>query len=119
MAKDYPDVVKQGLKLKKIGNDLVILLGGREIHPISVRVGGFYKVPTKKQLEKMIDPLKWALDAAVETVRFTATLPFPNLERDYEFVSLGHPDEYPFNEGHVVSNKGIDIDNSEFLNHFD
>jgi len=119
MAKDYPDVVKQGLKLKKIGNDLVILLGGREIHPISVRVGGFYKVPTKKQLEKMIDPLKWALDAAVETVRFTATLPFPDLERDYEFVSLGHPDEYPFNEGHVVSNKGIDIDNSEFLNHFE
>jgi coenzyme F420-reducing hydrogenase alpha subunit len=119
MAKDYPDVVKQGLKLKKIGNDLVILLGGREIHPINVRVGGFYKVPTKKQLETMVDPLKWALDAAIETVKFTATLPFPDLEREYEFVSLGHPDEYPFNEGHVVSNKGIDIDISEFLNHFE
>nr|MBN2276444.1 Ni/Fe hydrogenase subunit alpha [candidate division Zixibacteria bacterium] len=119
MAKDYPDLVKQGLKLKKIGNDLVILLGGREIHPISVRVGGFYRVPTKKELRTMVEPLKWALEAALETVKVTATLTFPDLERDYEFVSLSHPDEYPFNEGRVVSSKGIDIEVSEFLNHFE
>jgi coenzyme F420-reducing hydrogenase alpha subunit len=119
MAKDYPEIVRRGLQLKKIGNDLVILLGGREIHPISPRVGGFYKVPTRNQLEEMVEPLKWALEAALETVKWTATLPFPDLERDYEFVSLRHPDEYPLCEGHIVSNKGIDIDIGEFLNHFE
>jgi len=119
LARDYPDIVKRGLRLKKIGNDLMTLLGGREIHPINVRVGGFYKAPKKAELLKITDDLKWALDAALETVKWTATLPFPDLERDYEFVSLRHPDEYPFNEGRVVSNKGIDIDISEFLDHFE
>jgi len=119
MAADHAELVKQGLQLKKIGNDLMILLGGREIHPINPRLGGFYKVPEKKELEKMLEPLKWASEAALETVRWTASLPFPDYERDYEFVSLRHPEEYPFNEGNIVSNKGIDIPISEFYDHFE
>ena len=72
MASDYPDLVKKGLKLKKIGNDLMIFLGGREIHPVNLCVGGFYKVPTKKELQKMVEPLKWALENSIETVRSVA-----------------------------------------------
>ena len=119
IAQDHPEVVKRALRLKKIGNDIVNLLGGREIHPINVRVGGFYKVPTKAELQTLVDPLKWALDAALETVRFTATLKFPDFEQDYEFVSLRHPDEYPYCEGRIVSNKGLDIAISEYLDHFE
>ncbi|MBD3234227.1 MAG: Ni/Fe hydrogenase subunit alpha [candidate division Zixibacteria bacterium] len=119
MAKDHPDIVKMGLQLKKIGNDIVILLGGREIHPINVRVGGFYKVPTKKELSKLTEPLKWARDAALKTVEWTSKLPFPDFEWDYEFVSLSHPDEYPFNEGRIKSSKGLDISIDEFYDHFE
>lgn len=119
MAADYPDVVKQGLKLKKVGNDLMILLGGREIHPINVRVGGFYKVPTQKELQKIVEPLKWALEASLETVRFVSTLKFPEFEQDYEFVSVCHDTEYPLNEGRIKSNKGIDIAVADFLNLFE
>ncbi|MDX9857563.1 MAG: Ni/Fe hydrogenase subunit alpha [candidate division Zixibacteria bacterium] len=119
MAKDHAETVKQGLQLKKIGNDLMIALGGREIHPINTRVGGFYKAPTKKQLQKFVDPLKWALETSLATVGWTAQLPFPDFERDYEFVSMRHPDEYPFTEGHVVSSKGIDIPISRFLDTFE
>lgn len=119
MAADHPDVVKQGLKLKKIGNDLMILLGGREIHPINVCVGGFYKVPTKKELQKMIEPLKWALEASIKTVRFVSTLKFPEFEQDYEFVSVCHDTEYPIHEGRIKSNKGVDIAVSEFLDVFE
>lgn len=109
LAQDHPQVVQRGLELKKVGNDLVTLIGGREVHPINVRVGGFYKVPRKRDLVSIAERLKWALDAALETVRWTATLPFPDYEADYEFVSLRHPSEYPFNEGRVVSSKGIDV----------
>jgi sulfhydrogenase subunit alpha len=119
MAKDYPDIVKRGLRLKKTGNDVMTLLGGREIHPINLRVGGFYKLPTRGELETLVEPLKWAQEAALETVRWTATLPFPDFERDYEFVSLSHPDEYPFNEGNIVSSKGIDIPVDNFLDYFE
>jgi sulfhydrogenase subunit alpha len=118
MAKDHLDVVQRGLRLKKVGNDLVTLLGGREIHPINVRVGGFYKVPSKKDLALQVDQLKWARDAALETVRWVAGFAFPQFERDYEFVALRHEGEYPFNEGRLVSNKGLDIDISDYENYF-
>ncbi|MDW8257718.1 MAG: nickel-dependent hydrogenase large subunit, partial [Acidobacteriota bacterium] len=109
MAKDHPGIVQRGLQLKKVGNEIVALLGGREIHPINVRVGGFYRVPAKRELAPLAEQLKWAREAALETVRWAATLPFPEFEQDYEFVALRHPDEYPFNEGRLVSNKGLDI----------
>ena len=118
MAKDYPDIVQRALQLKKIGNAIVALLGGREIHPINVRVGGFYKVPAKQELSPLAERLKWARDAALETVRWTATLHFPEFEQDYEFVALRHPEEYPFNEGRLVSNKGLDISVHDYDNHF-
>ncbi len=110
MAADHGAEVERGLKLKKAGNDITTIVGGREIHPINIRVGGFYKVPSRKDFEPLAETLKWARDAALETVRWTATLPFPDYEHDYEFVSLRHDSEYPFNEGRVVSSKGIDID---------
>ncbi len=119
MAKDHGPVVQQALQLKKIGNELVTLLGGREIHPISVRIGGFYKVPSRAELAPIAEKLKWARDAALDAVRFAASLPFPDFERDYEYVSLRHPDEYPFNEGRLVSNKGLDISVAEYDLHFE
>jgi sulfhydrogenase subunit alpha len=118
MAKDHPDLVQKALKLKKIGNELVTFLGGREIHPINVRVGGFYKVPTKSELQSLVEDLKWARDAAYDLVRWTDTLEFPDFEQDYEFVALRHPDEYPFNEGRLVSTKGLDIAIREYEEHF-
>jgi sulfhydrogenase subunit alpha len=118
MAKDHPDLVQKALKLKKIGNELVAFLGGREIHPINVRVGGFYKVPTKSELQSLVEDLKWARDAAYDLVRWTSTLEFPDFEQDYEFVALRHPDEYPFNEGRLVSTKGLDIAIREYEEHF-
>ncbi len=119
LAKDYPDVVNRALKLKKLGNDIVALIGGREIHPINPRVGGFYKVPKKEELKTLVEPLKWGIDVSLETVNLVATFPFPDFEQDYEFVALRHPDEYPLNEGRIVSNKGIDIEAKDFLDYFE
>jgi sulfhydrogenase subunit alpha len=119
MAKDFREVVERGLRLKKIGNDLMILLGGREIHPVNVAVGGFYRTPTRSELRAWADEhLAWALDAAHATVAWAAALPIPDLERDVEFVSLQHPDEYPFNEGRIVSTRGLDIAVSEWNDWF-
>ena len=118
MAKDHREVAERALRLKKIGNHIVTLLGGREIHPISAAVGGFYKVPDKTRLREMEDDLKWALEASIETVHFTAGLEFPDFEQDYEFVALRHPNEYPFSEGRLASNRGLDIDAAEYEDHF-
>ncbi len=118
MAKDHAGVVQRGLQIKKAGNEIVALLGGREIHPINVRIGGFYKVPSRSELATLAERLKWARDAALETVRWVASMPFPEFERNYVFVALRHPKEYPFNEGRLVSNGGLDISIREYEDNF-
>jgi sulfhydrogenase subunit alpha len=118
MARDHQPVVEKALRLKKIGNRIIQLMGGREIHPISAAVGGFYKTPSKHQLCELRGDLEWALETSLETVRWTSSLPFPDFEQDYEFVALRHPSEYPLNEGRLVSNHGLDIDAAEYEDRF-
>jgi coenzyme F420-reducing hydrogenase alpha subunit len=119
MAKDHPEIVQRGLRLKKVGNEIISLLGGREIHPINVKVGGFYRVPTRPELDSLVEPLTWAREAAFDTLKWAARLKFPDFEQDYEFVALRHPEEYPMNEGQIVSNKGLDISVPDYENHFE
>ncbi len=114
MAADHPREVEQGLRLKKIGNNLLELLGGRATHPVSVCVGGFYKAPRRKDLLKLRSDLEWGLEASLKTVRFVADLKFPDFAPDYEFVSISHPDEYPMNERRIVSSAGVDVEPAEF-----
>jgi coenzyme F420-reducing hydrogenase alpha subunit len=118
MAKDHPEVVQRALQLKKTGNDLVGLLGGREIHPINVKVGGFYRVPSRRELGPLAERLKGARDTALEMTRWVAGFDFPDFEQDYEFVALRHPTEYPLAEGRLVSNRGLDIAVGEYEDHF-
>lgn len=119
MSRDHGDIVRGGLKLKKAGNDLMRLIGGREIHPVSIRAGGFYHVPSKRDLEPIAEDLRRAHEIAVALLRWVGRFEFPELEQDYEFVALRHPDEYPFNEGRLVSSKGIDIDISDYESVFE
>lgn len=119
MGKDHPDIVKAALRLKKIGNDIMVRLGGREIHPVNLRVGGFYRVPSKRELCEMRPDLEWAVETATALVRFTAGLEFPDFERDYEFVSLRRDDEYPLWDGRIVSSRGLDIGVEAFHDHFE
>lgn len=118
MAQDYPEQVRLGLRLKKLGNDIVATLGGREIHPINIRVGGFYRVPRGEELASLGESLQRGREEAVQAVRWIGTLPFPDFTRDYEFVALRHPDEYPLNEGRVASSQGLDITVSDYEAHF-
>lgn len=118
MAKDHSDAVRRGLALKKAGNAILNLLGGREIHPVNVRVGGFYRTPLKNELLPLAEQLKQARDLALETVHWVAGFEFPQREQDYTFVSLQHPDEYPFNEGHIVSNHDLDITAADYDDYF-
>ncbi len=114
MARDHGDRVRGGLALKKAGNELMRVLGGREIHPVNVRAGGFFRVPTRAELAPVAESLAHAREIAVGLVRWVASFSFPQFERDYEFVALRHPDEYPFNEGRLVSNRALDIESADY-----
>lgn len=118
MARDHREIVEQGLQMKKAGNALLALIGGREVHPINVRVGGFYRAPTPAELRTLEEPLKQARETALETARWASQLSFPDVELEPEHVALHDPDaEYPIDRGRVVSDRGLDIAPGEFDEH--
>ncbi len=119
LSREHPDLVRQGLALKKAGNHLMQVLGGREIHPINVRVGGWYRCPGREELGALRAELERALGLAEATVRFAASLPFPEVEEPYEFVSLRAPAEYPMNEGEIVSSTGLRIPQDRYEEEFE
>ena len=118
MARDHSDAVQRGLALKKAGNELLTLLGGRAIHPVNVRVGGFYRAPSRREFGPVVESLKHARDLAIATLRWAATFSFPDFTYDYEFVALRHPDEYPMNAGRIVSSAGLDIAAADYETEF-
>jgi coenzyme F420-reducing hydrogenase alpha subunit len=109
MAKDHRQLVADGLRLKQIGNQLLALLGGRAIHPVSVRVGGWSRAPRRAQLTAFAPALHEALRLARATVDVALTLTPPEFEREPRLVALHHPRDYPMNEGRIVSNDGLDL----------
>jgi coenzyme F420-reducing hydrogenase alpha subunit len=93
------------------------LVGGREIHPINVRVGGFYRAPTSGELRALIDPLEQARETALSTVRWASRLEFPEVQLEPEHVALAEPDGYPIDRGRIVSDRGLNIAPAEFDEH--
>ena len=103
--------------MKKIGNELLELIGGRAIHPINVRLGGFYRPPTRQAVRAFRPRLARALELAVEVCEWVAGFEFPELEIDHELVALDDGDHYPVFGDRIVSDRGLDIAVDEFPNH--
>jgi len=118
IAQVEPDLVRTALRLKKLGNSLMEVIGGRAVHPVNTRIGGFYKAPDASAIAALIPELEWGVQAAREVALGFAKFTFPEDEGDYVFVSLTHPDLYPITEGRIMSSAGLDIDITEFPDHF-
>jgi coenzyme F420-reducing hydrogenase alpha subunit len=119
LARDAPEIVARGLELKKTGNAVMTLVGGREIHPINVQVGGFYRAPARSELRTLVERLERAREAALETVRWTSSFDFPERTVDGELVALSDPAGYAIEEGRIRSDAGLDIAPPEYDEHFE
>ena len=117
MAKEHPDVVKAGLRIKEAGDSLIELIGGRSVHPVSTVVGGFTSIPTRERLERFKGELASAKEAALKVSDFVFGLEYPDFERRCEHMALRKRGEYPINEGRVVSTEGLDISEDEYREH--
>ena len=114
IAEIAPEVVKKALRLKKIGNELLSAIGGRSVHPVNTKVGGLYRWPDVENIKALLEDMKWALQASLETVQFAATLDYPEFEMDYEFVAINRPDEYAIYDGEVLSSTGRRLSVNQF-----
>ena len=117
MARDHADAVERGLSLKKAGNQLMEFVGGRAIHPINVRLGGFYSVPTRSDFRPITEQLRRALDNALATVEWVSGFDFPDLELDHEFLALTASGRYPIENGAIARSAGPSFPVADFTDH--
>lgn len=113
--KNYIEIAKQGFAFKKLGNQITSVIGGRSIHPVSVKVGGFHKVPDKKDLVAFLPELEQAYEKSLASIKWSSELSFNGTQTEMEYISLRHHYDYPMNEGQVISNRGIDLSMERFL----
>ena len=117
MAKDRADLVARGLAMKKVGNALMELIGGRAIHPINVCVGGFYRAPSPAELATLVPDLRRALDQALATVRWVAGFDFPDFHHDHEMLALVQPGRYAIETGTPTTTAGLSFPVAAFPEH--
>lgn len=118
LARRFPEEVKRGLQLKKTGNRLLEILGGRAIHPINVAVGGFYRVPRREELRELIPDFEHCLQAAIETAKWVAGFPLPDFDVDYDSVAMVHDADYPITQGDIASTDGTRLTANDYEKHF-
>jgi sulfhydrogenase subunit alpha len=107
MAAQRRDIVERGLKLKKAGNAIMEVVGGRPIHPVNVRLGGFYRAPARAELAVLTDPLRRALDDALATAAWVAGFDFPDHACEADMLALWRPGTYPIERGTVRTRSGL------------
>jgi coenzyme F420-reducing hydrogenase alpha subunit len=118
LAAVAPDVVKNALRMKKIGNQILKIIGGRSVHPVNACVGGWYSWPSAAELRGLLPDLEWGLQQALWSVSWANTLPYPQLEPDYEFVAMHKDDEYAILDGDILSSRSGKITEQEFESNY-
>jgi coenzyme F420-reducing hydrogenase alpha subunit len=114
MAAEHRDIVERGLALRGAGNAIMELLGGRPIHPVNVRVGGFYRAPSAAEFAPLARRLHDALPLALDTVRWVAGFGFPDFTCGHELLALSDPGRYPIERGTLVTSGGLAFTPAEF-----
>lgn len=114
IARNQRTEVERALRLRRLGNRILELLGARSVNPVGVVIGGFARVPTRAELDELGEALRHARGDAETLLRWFQGLPVPRRPQAVELVALRHPTEYPMNEGRLVSSSGLDVAPSEF-----
>jgi len=117
MAADHRDLVERGLRLKKAGNAILEAVGGRAIHPVNTRLGGFYRAPAAAELAALAEQLRRALDDALATVAWVAGFDFPDVELDCELLAARDPGRYAIERGQIASAGGLSFPAAAFAEH--
>lgn len=118
MAERYPDEVRRGLQLQALGNRLLRMIGGRSVHPVGACVGGFSHAPAIGEIQSLLGEFKQAVPVVESLLEWAAALDLPDDNQAFTSVALRHPDEYPMNEGNVVSSEGLNIPIQDYEEHF-
>jgi coenzyme F420-reducing hydrogenase alpha subunit len=117
LAENHRDAVERGLALKKAGNAILETVGGRAVHPVNTRIGGFYRAPSREQMGALAEQLRRALDDALATTTWVAGFEFPDFEVDHCLLALHDDAGYAIETGHPRSTDGHSFATAQFADH--
>ena len=114
LIKKFPRFTEMALEVRDFGNELIRIIGGRTIHPVSSIVGGFLKLPDRAELEKLHKKYQKTIQACTKLGELFGELEYPDFERETEYVALHDDSEYGLYQGNITSNKGLNVDPDGF-----
>jgi coenzyme F420-reducing hydrogenase alpha subunit len=117
MARDHRALVERGLSLKRVGNQIMTTVGARAIHPVNVRLGGFYRAPSRAELAELTEPLRRALDDACATAAWVGGFEVPDFTHDHELLALTEPGRYAIDAGTPHTDRGLSFPVADFERH--
>lgn len=115
LVKTHPAVVNIAVNMKKVGNEIVRIIGGRAVHPITTVVGGFTKLPVEEELHKIKEMLKSLYPDLETSLKVFKTLKIPAFERETEYISLSDKYEYALYDGDIKSSDGWIMNDQDYL----
>jgi sulfhydrogenase subunit alpha len=118
LVEKYPEEAKEAIKLREYGMELVKIIGGRVVHPLTNEAGGFKKVPKLDEIQQLIEQGEKAISVAIKLGEFFKKIKLPNFSRETEYVCLEKKGEYAIYDGDIVSSRGMHIPVSKFENNF-
>lgn len=117
MAGTYPEEVRRGMRLQALGNGIMALFGGRAVHPVGARVGGFHRAPAVRDVAELRGRLEAAIGEAEALVRWCAAIDLPDSAQDFPSVALRGA-AYPMNHGRIAATTGLDLAKADWETRF-
>jgi sulfhydrogenase subunit alpha len=118
MAKKHKKEVNRALELMKLGNNLIQVVGGRVMHPVTFEIGYCTYLPKKDELDDLLKRLKLHKRDAIKTAELFSSIDTPLFERETEYVSLKQLDGFPLISGDIISTKGLNIKANQYKKFF-
>ena len=118
LVEKYPKETKIAMRIREYGMEIVKVIGGRVIHPLTNEVGGFKKVPSVDELKKIVFSSKEILEDAKALGKFFRKIKMPEFSRETEYVCLSTPAKYAVYDGDIISNQGLNIPVGSFEKNF-
>ncbi|ABL66174.1 Ni/Fe hydrogenase subunit alpha [Chlorobium phaeobacteroides] len=115
LMESNPELVKAGLAIKELGNEISTVTAGRCTHPVSLVAGGISKAPDSNNLQRLLGMISERKAALVLACDFFASLDIPRFERETEFISLYNGATYPFIGGDLCSTDGVREEENNYL----
>ena len=118
LVKKYPEQTQKAIKIREYGMEIIKVVGGRVVHPLTNEVGGFKKAPDRESLKNLVKESGHILNLALELAEFFKTIKVPEFSRETEYVSLAKKGGYAIYDGDIFSNRGLHIPVEKFESNF-